>query len=796
MLHDAILALRRLRNAPSFTVVAIVTLALAIGANTATFSVADVVIFRPLPYANPEHVYVLQLRNAKSEERSRAVPFEYLQLIDEHHRGLGEVGLRGPTMMTIHGADHEAEWMETLAVTPSYFRVLGVRAVLGRLFDNGDAADPGRAAVLSYETWQRRFAGDENIVGRAVKLGTRTRLIIGVLPRDFVFPATSLQFQFSPTGRPEYLTVARPLARDSGATSLARRFTDDAIVRLERGVTREQAEAEIEALVAPSRARRRQGNDTVVLESPRAVLFPAGRPIMSFLVAAAALVLLIGCGNLASLLLARTGRREREIALYAALGATPLRIVRPIFFETLIVGIAAALLSLVVTALTFDLLLRQVPATAYGSAAVRLDMRVGVFTMALGILGGFVFALAPAWRSALLDVQPTLSEGHAHARRRRRASGYPTIAAQVALSMVLVSGAAIAARAFVSVLRVPLGFSPDGLIAIYVRPEGSSNPDLFHFYERAVETLARRADVIAAGAGSAIPTDGFGRAEAVEVSHGQPAVDILYVLPGYFETLGVRLVRGRLLTGKDIRSDLVVLSESAADTLFPDQDPIGAVVRGKQGRQLTVVGVVGDVQRSLSLELSPPAYVIPPEDMTRGMTIVARMRRRGPDTLEAVRREIVALAPETPVTAVWWSDSIDRLPPYRNSRFQTLVLGTFAGLALALTALGVFSSMALTVAARTREMGVRLALGATPVSLVNLVVRQAATPVVAGIILGLIAAHWLRRIAEAHLFKVDVRDPFMMAAAAITVAAAAFVAAYWPARHASRVDPIVVLRAE
>ena len=518
MLHDLRLAIRRLRNAPAFTAVAIATLALAIGANTAIFSIADAVLFKRLPYADPERVYVLAIMDAKTRERSRGVPFAYLQAIDEHHRGLSEVGLRGPTMMTIHPGNEEAEWMETFAVTPGYFSVLGVRASRGRLFEAGDAAEPGRAAVLTYETWQRRFGGDETIVGRAVKLGTETRDVIGVLPRGFVFPTTSLRFLYNPTGRPEYLTVTLPPSGEAGQRA-ARRGFEEAVVRLEAGVTREQAQAEIEALVAPLRAGR---EDHVVLDSPRAVLFPTGRPIMAFLLAAAGLVLLIGCANLANMLLARTRRREREIGLHVALGATRLRVVRPIFFETLIVGLAAALVALLVTALTFELLLRQVPPVAYGSASIRLDLRVAVFAVALGLLAGLAFAVVPSWWSARLDVQTLVQGRRASRSRRRHVVGQPLIAVQVALAIVLVFGAAIASRAFVSVLRVPLGFPPDDLIAINARPDGNPPPDLRGFYERAVETVARRADVAAAGAGGSVPDRRIRRSRNRR-DFGQPA---------------------------------------------------------------------------------------------------------------------------------------------------------------------------------------------------------------------------------------------------------------------------------
>lgn len=427
MLHDLRLAFRRLRKAPLFTSVAVLTLALAIGANTAIFTIADAVLFKPLPYSDPDNVYVLATVDAESRVRSRAVRLEYLRAINDFHRGVGEVGVRGPTTFTYHPTGDETEDMETLAVTPGYFRVLGVRAARGRLFESSDAGEPGRVAVLTYESWQSRFGGDQNIVGRAVRLGSETREVIGVLPRGFILPTTSLRRLYYATGRPEYVTVMFLPSR-------AVQF-DEAVVRLEPGVTREQAQAEIDALVAPLRAGR---NDIVVLESPRAIMFPRGRPVIQFLVAAAALVLLIGCANLANMLLARTRRREREIGLHVALGATRLRVACAIFFETLIVGVAAAMLALVVTASTFDLLIRQVPPVAYGNVTVSLDFRVAVFSVVLGIVAGVYFAVLPAWWSARLDVR-ALVDGRPYRDGRRRRGFGPMITAQVALAIVLVA---------------------------------------------------------------------------------------------------------------------------------------------------------------------------------------------------------------------------------------------------------------------------------------------------------------------------------------------------------------------
>jgi len=302
--------------------------------------------------------------------------------------------------------------------------------------------------------------------------------------------------------------------------------------------------------------------------------------------------------------------------------------------------------------------------------------------------------------------------------------------------------------------------------------------------------------VIAAGASGSLPLDGSAPDEsAVASDDPRRTSGIVHVLPGYFEAAGLRLVRGRLLTQADLTQggDAAVLSESAARALFPGRDPLGATFGNGRGRQFRVVGLVGDVLKSHDRQEPPPSYVIPNQAL-RSVTIVVRARARRETTLAGVRREISTLAPGAPVRAVWWTDQIASVTAYRNPRFQTIVLGTFAALALGLTALGMFAVTAFTVASRTREMGIRLAVGASPRSLVLLVTRRALVPVSAGIVLGLVGTRWFSDIARTQLFRVETHDPVTLGAAALLVAAIAVVAAYVPARHATRVDPLIILR--
>lgn len=784
-LDDFKFALRRLWRSPGFTTVAILTLTLAIGANTAIFSIADAVLFQPLPYKDPSRIHILEMLDRQTGKRFLLTPYEYLQTIEEYHRGVGEVGMSEPGPKITVVTDGDARSIPTLATTTNYFHILGVRPAHGRLFDSRDSAQSGRAAMLTYAAWRQRFGGDEKIVGSSITLGTTTFDIVGVLPARFVFPSPL-------AGRPEIVTVMAPKARGSAGGAF------HPIVRLEPSVTREQAQAEIQALTAPLAAvDPRTANQTPVLNDIRSVLYPTGQSIMAFLLAAAAFVLLIGCANLANMLLARVQIGERELGVRIALGASRARLMRPLIFEAVFIGLAGAMLALLVTTVTFDALLSQVPPIVYRNAPVGVGLRVALFTIGLGLLAGLVFSIVPAWWAARADAQ-SLIQGRLHRAGGRGYLGRSMIAIQVALAVLLVFGAVITSRAFLSMLGVPLGFTPEKVITVQASPAGLKGNDLQAFYAQAIETVMRRDGVMSVGAASSLPLGGGAPDEGARaLGASEMTAGIFFVLPSYFETVGIPLIDGRLLDWNDVRSgaDASVVSESAARALFPGRSPLGAAFQNSRGRQFVVVGVVADVRGSLERESSPNVYAIPSE-ATRFLTLVVRMRSRQDVALAEIRREITRLAPGTLVTAEWWADTISALPAYRNPRFQTLVLSTFATLALGLTALGVFGVVAFWVVVRFQEMGIRLALGASPHSLVRLMMKQTLAPVTVGLLIGIVVTNWASRLAEAQLYQVKARDPVTLAATAMTVIVVALLAAYVPARRASKIDPIIVLKAE
>ena len=793
MLDDLKSAWRRLRHAPGFAVAAVFTLAIAVGANTAILSIADAVLFRPLPYQDAERVFVIQLMQRSTGTQATRMSYDLLRLIDDRHGSVGQTELLDSSSFAgapdvVESTPDGAVRVPVVAVTPDYFRLLGVRAGRGRLFTTEDARDGSRAAVLSQETWRQRFAGDESIIGRSVTVGSQTFDVIGVLPPRFVFPSTF-------AGKPEIVTVKpRPAAGKPGGTF-------HPIVRLEPGVTREQAQAEMDAVAAEfARTRPEYAQSLPYLNEVRSILYPRSQPVMRFMLAASGLVLLLGCANLANMLLARGRSREREVAVRGALGASRLRVVRPLLFEALILGVAGSAVALIITTAAFELLLEQVPTFVYASAPVGIDARLITTGLALGVLSAIVFAAVPAWRLSRLDVQAVIQNRMRGHLARRSGAGRPMLVVQVALAVVLVFGAVIATRAFLAALGQPLGFDPDNVITASLFP-GQNAGDRQAFFLNTLERLRQRADVVSAGAAGSVPFSGQAYDEGIQAPDSKTMIaGVVHTLPGFFESARIPVRQGRLLSVDDVRSnpDAVVVSESAARVLFPGRDPLGLSVDTGRGRVLHVIGVVGDVRRTFTadqVQAPPPVYVIPGA-ATRSLTLVVRTRARQESSLVEIRRAIVGMAPGAAVPAAWWSDRIGNTAAIRNPRFQTIVLSVFAGIALILTAVGVFAVVAFLVAARSREMGVRVAIGANPQSLVRLMVKQALLPVAIGLGLGLMSTRWLAGFAESQLYQVDTNDPATLTGAVITVLVASLAAAYLPARRASRVDPIIVLRTE
>jgi len=782
MLEDLKLAFRRLRHSPGFVAVATLTLAVVVGANTAILGVADAVLFRPLPFTDPDRVFLLQILNQPGGTRSTRFDNAFIDAINQHHQGVGEVGIFGGGPRVIADGPDGPEQVSTMGVAAGYLRVLGVAAARGRTFADGDT--PGRSAMLTYGAWRDRFGGAADVVGRTVTIGTSAFDIVGVLPPAFN-PATGTFF----SGRPEVVVLMAPVAAGKPGG------TFHPVVRLEPGVTREQAQAEMQSVAAHAYATDpKLSSQTPLLEDIRETIYPVGRDVMRFLLAAAALVLLVGCANVANMLLARGHGYERETAVRSALGASRSRIVRPLIFEALIIGSVGAVLAVLLTAAGFSALLEQVPSAAYGNARVGIDLRVGLMSLALGLAGGVVFAVMPAMRAARVDVLAILQSRVGRARTPWRA-GRVLLAGQVALAVVLVLGAAIAARAFVSVLRTPLGFDPDRVVQLDVAaPRGTT--DFAGHYRRVVDQLAARPDVVAAGATGTPPMGGWGAwSGIVRPGTKERIASLVHTYPGYFEAIGAAPVAGRTLRWEDAGTG-VVLTEGAARAIFGDAPALGQIVDTGGTGALRVVGIVPAQRMSLADDVAALTHAhTVPAGRTSLAVVYAKMRARDESVLRTLRRDLAGVASGSPISARWWTDSLASGSSFRDPRFQAMVLGSFAAIAIGLTALGVFGIVAFLVASRRREMGVRLAIGAEPRALVRLMVWQALVPVGVGLAAGLLSANWAARWAESRFVRLDTSDPWTLVIAAAVVIAATTLAALVPARRAARIDPTVVLKA-
>ena len=479
MFDDLRYAWRRLRSAPVFAATAILTLALGIGANTAIFSVADAVLFRPLPYADPDTLHLLQLRDAKTGARFTLVPYGYLAAIDQHHHGLSNVALQDGGGSLVHTDGTGSSAVPVVRVSANYFDLLGARAARGRLLAAMDSREVGRAAVLTHETWQTTFGGSETIVGRPLTIGSSTFDIVGVLSRDFVFPTV---FGRGASGRSTGVVTLLP-----ALSTMKEGGTFHPIVRRDPGVSRERAQAEIDALIQPLLPTTSVA--LPYLEDIRSVLYPTGRPIMALLLSASALVLLLGCVNLANMLLTRARQGEREAGIRLALGAGRVRLVRELVCEAVLVGLVGAAMALAVTYWSFDLLLRQVPPVAYGGAPVGVNARVLGFGLALGLTVSLLVAAIAAWRATRVDAQQLLQQRSGAGPAR---FGRSVIAVQVAMAVLLVFGAVVTSRALIDVLRVPLGFSSVSVLRVSaLPPAGSRGFARQDFYLRILESLQR-----------------------------------------------------------------------------------------------------------------------------------------------------------------------------------------------------------------------------------------------------------------------------------------------------------------
>ncbi len=818
--QDVRYAIRAFVRSPGFTLAAVLSLAIGVGANTAIFSVANALLLRPLPYADPERLVILWNRSPglgiTEDWFSTAQYFD----VKTGHQGFEQVGIAIGGNYNLTGDGGEPERIGTIRVSSNLLPMLGVRAAAGRLFvAEDDIPGTSGTAVLGYGTWMRRHGGDPGTIGKTLILNGLPYQVIGVLPASFDLPR-----EVMPTlGIAEHAEILIPLPLGPDAPTIRGREDYNILGKLKRGVVLEQAQAEMDALTARLRREHPEvyppnGGLTFSIVPLKEQVVGDVRRSLVILIGAVGLVLLIACANVANLLLSRALGRQREIAVRAALGAERIRIVRQLLTESVILALAGGTLGVL---FAFASLLgiqalgtRSVPRLH----EIAIDGQVLLFTLAISLVSGLLFGLAPALRLSRLDLHENLkdagrgSSGVSALWGRGQNLRRLLVIAELALSVVLLIGAGLLIRSFARIQDVPPGFNPQNVLTLELTMMGQKYNDAavaLETYRLLWARLARLPSVTAAGGVSSLPLSQMMAWGPITIDGRVPAagekfinVDMRMVGGEYFRAMEIPLLRGRLFTEQDTRDAqrVALIDAHMAAQYWPQESPLGKRLRiglaDSTGPWITIVGVVGRIkQDALDSESRIAMYLPQTQFPARGMNVVVRSAADPAGLTAAVRKEIRELDADLPVYGVRTmshrvEDSLAR------RRFSMLLLTLFASLALGLAAIGVYGVMAYLVSQGARELGIRMALGATPRRILIMVVRQGLAVAAVGVGIGLISAFGLTRLMRRLLFGTEATDPLTFAAIALLLAAIALVASFVPALRAARIDPMVSLRSE
>jgi len=808
-LQDVKYTVGMLAKRPGFTVVAALTLALGVGANTAIFSVVEAVLLHPLPYRHADRAVILWENNRLSARSHNVLnPMNFLDWRDQAKSFDGMAAFIDQRY-NLTGAGDPEEVPAQLA-TSNLFGLLGVDAALGRTFTPEDGkAGREDIAVLSDGLWRRRFGASRDIVGRVLQLNGKSVTVIGVMPPDFKWFVK----ENSLTGKPA--EIWRPLIFSEDMRQRRGRYLS-AVARLAPGVSAEQAQAEMNTIADRLEAQNVGFNTgwgaTVV--PLRDQLAGEIKPALLVLLGAVGFVLLIACVNVANLLLARAAGRHKEIAIRSAIGAGRRRIIRQLLTESLLLALLGGTLGLLLSRWCVSALVALSPPNLLGAGQVGVNLPVLAFTLAVSLLTGIVFGLVPALEASRVDLSKSLKEesrGNAGSSRGRWVRDM-LVVAEVGLALVLLVGAGLMAKSFLRLQAVNPGFKAENLLTMRVLLPRAKYPDdakVVAFFQQAVANFRTLPGVSSASAVSALPFADLGAATDFSIA-GRPAqapgeelvTDVRVVDEAYFRTMGIRVVAGRTFTEQEGMEDrnVSVINEAMARKYFAGENPLGKriVVNMKDDPAPSeIIGIVGDARygKLEEDELRPMVYWTPPQLTYSSMTLMMRTSGDPESLAAAARREVLAIDKDQPVSDVrtmesWLDESVAR------TRFGTLLLVAFAGLALTLAAVGIYGVMSYSVAQRQSEIGVRMALGAQARDVLGLVIRQGLGLVLVGVALGLLGALALTRVMSSLLYGVSATDPLTFAAIALVILGVAWVACYIPARRAARVDPLTALRYE
>lgn len=825
MFQDLRYGARMLLKNPFFTATAVATLALGIGANTAIFSVVYTVLFRPLPFENQEQlVMVWETFLSRGNVRGTPSPPDFREWRGRA-KSFRQMAAFYDTNFNLSGAG-EPERLPGAVVSAELFPMLGVKAALGRTFLQAEEEfGAHRVVVLSQALWQRRFGADARLVGKSITLNDQPYTVVGVAPPDFKFA------DFAGAGAEAELWVPMAFAPGDPYNTRGNHFLS-VLARLKPGLTVAQAQAEMDVLTGQLAQEHQENAGLGARVVPlRDEMVGDYRTALLMLMGAVGFVLLIACANVANLLLSRASARRREFAIRSALGASRLRVVRQLLTESLLLGATGGALGLLLAWWGVKLLLTLGPADLPRAAEIGVDGRALVFTLVLSVATGVVFGLLPALHTFNFDLSGALKEGGRAATTGRRLGVLrrALVVTEIAMSLVLLVGAGLMAGSFWHLLRVDPGFNPEKLLTVQITlPESrypqSSPHQSQAFFRQLIERLSGLPGVRSAGATTSLPlaSGGWGKMLSIEgrpapaSMESVPVVQYRQVTPSYFTTLGMQLLKGRFITEQDAGESppVALINEEMARRFFPGEDPLGkrmwmgppenllppgALPPGYSFPLLTIVGVVKDVKHlGLSKQPGPEVYIPHPQGLqetSRSMFVAVRTEADPLSFAAAVRREVAAIDKDQPVADVRTMEQ--RLAESLSSaRFNMLLLGIFAGVALLLAAVGLYGVIAYAVEQRTHEIGVRMALGAQRRDVLVLIVGQGMRMAFGGVGIGLVASLGLTRLMSSLLYGVEATNPQTFATVALLLVAVALLACYMPARRATKIDPMNALRFE
>jgi predicted permease len=796
--QDFRFGLRSLLKRPGFTAIALIALALGIGANTAIFSLVNAVILQPLPYRDPDRLISVYGTRNRSTQGSVG-PTDFLDYRSQN-KTFEQFAASGSMMLPMNlTGSGEPERLNASIITGNYFDTFGVRPALGRGFSlENEKTGQDHVTVLSHAFWQKRFGGDPNIFNKTINLDGKAYEVLGVMPAEVVLP------------QPAQLWVPINFDADPEMKMRNARFLRG-IGRLKEGVTLDQAQTDTDLIAAQLEQQYPDSNTgwSLRLIPLREILVGGSRTMLFILFGAVGFVLLIACANVANLLLVRAAARQKEIAMRTALGASRLRIIRQMITESLLLAIFGGALGALLAVAGVKLLVSLGEDNIPRTANVKIDATVLAFTLLISLATGLLFGLAPAIRTMKENLVDALKDGirgggEATVKNRTRSL---LVVFESAIAVMLLIAAGLLIRSLVALQNVDPGFDPNNVLTLrvdlprqkYNTPEKASN-----FFEQLETRVDGLPGVEAVGLITDLPLSGEARDMPYRVE-GRPAtsdiafVDFRRVNKNYFSAMRIPLRRGRNFTEQEVRQSdkAIVVSQAFVDSVFPNEEAVGQrliIWSGIRNEPYEIIGIVGDT-RYQSLQGEPSATMYVPTRELLFVNLVIRTQGDQLSLVGGVRKEVNALDPDQPIAAIrpmteWVAMSA------AGARYRTTLLGLFALLAMILAATGIYGVMSYSVAQRTQEIGVRMALGARPLDVLKLVVRQGMMLVLIGVIVGLAGALALTRVMSSLLFGVTERDPITFVAVAALLIVVAFISCFVPAHRATRIDPLIALRCE